>query len=207
MLRSDVWCPNECWRPTDHTDDCIFCDYSKHGENDCAKHNPDDDNNDNNDDNQKNNKERSCKCDSDSKDIYCTASNLDIDSGVISPSQQRNGWDTLELGQWRRYQKIYQQNGLLYYRFYAPDPCKYLRIVVQGRLGTPILEIATPKTWSTNLEKAENPYVLKIILSLTEVIICPTDEYFAPGTYYLKVSTASPFMEFDILAEAIGIYK
>jgi len=206
ILDSDFWCPNECW--TQPPSYCA-CDYTKPKGGDCKKRrssvnksvnatNP----GSSSSSPSESYCERVCAPESsEDYDLYCSTTPREYVGNVL-PSRPPSGWMVLEDGVISRDHRMYRLNEEHYYRFFTSETCKYLRFVVTPSRGSLKLEIATPSTWADDF-----PFVYSSQrYSVIEFSICPTDPYFAPGTFYIRVTAASAYVEYSILVELVGMH-
>jgi len=95
---------------------------------------------------------------------------------------------------------MYRQNQEDYYRFFTSKTCKYIRVVGVPIKGDLKVEIATPKTWADDF-----PFVyLSQRSGYNEISVCPTDPQFAPGTFYIRITSTTDYLEYSLLVETIG---
>jgi len=184
LLEADFWCPNTCWSG----EDCA-CDYTHPDKGDCDKHN-------------KGSCASKCAPQEEDRDLYCTTKPR-ILSGTVVPSRPVSGWTVLKDGVLSRNNVLYKLNEEHYFRFYTSSSCKYIRVAAIPLKGTLKIEVATPKTWVD-----EFPFVYSSQrMGYSEISICPSDENFAPGTFFIRVSATAVYTEYSILVETVGQYK
>jgi hypothetical protein len=210
-LFADHWCVGCQKKKQKKGHECSPCDYSKKDRGGCSKEarKAEKENQGHNGD-----VKHPCVC---QPSLFC-----EIDSSLNAFDENykldQRDWVELEFG--RKILASFQPPEAIVFRFYAPDPCKYIRIVVEAQQGYPgIVEVANEKMWKNGMQhqNRRNNYVSNPFLELSmsgdvppssDFFICPNDEYelFEPGTYFVRVSVAdvpAPW-SYNLLVEAIG---
>jgi preprotein translocase subunit YajC len=210
-------------------EECVPCDYSKKDRGDCSKEarmvekkEKEKQNQMKEKEEEKEKKRRKCRCE---PSLFCKIdpqlNNFDEDYKLYDRE-----WVELELG--KEIKVTFQPPEAILYRIYAPDPCSYLRILVNPQLGySAIVEVANERMWRKGLmqqrkknnnnknqvkDYISNPF-LKLSLSgdvppSSDLFVCPNDEYqlFEPGTYIIRVSVDSltySWWSYSLLVETI----
>jgi len=189
LLGADFWCKNECWDKQQGSS--CACDYTRTNEGDCANKKKTNSNNENCDD--------QCALTDEDYDLYCSTKPRIITDAVV-PSRPSSGWTVLRDGEASRDHILLDVYENKNFRFHTSESCKYVRVVAVPTKGTLKLEVATPLTWGNN-----SPFVYSNQRSsYSEISICPSDENFAPGTFYIRVSSTKGYTQFSVLVETIG---